>query len=504
MKLLKNIFSEGNAMEEKYQIHLQRTNHIMLIIHMVVSFFSCMGLTTQLVFSGMEPFLSILPLVLAIVFAISSIIMYINKKRTLFYSRFVVVGFSILYLVQLLMASGNKTYPYIIPFLVIMIFTMDSKFLLVANIIYALANVVRIAIDASHVIDFNKELESMMIEGIIVATTFVSTMAGTKIIKKFFDASMNEMQTMLDESKQINDSIMNVAVSVEVETEKAVGEVEEATKLAENLSYSMGNVSSGVQTIVDAIGLQTQNTMSIQDSINITRSETENMVTMMKEMQKDIGHGEESMNKLIETVNAASDGITEMDKAANTLRDKSKEVEGVVDVIVNISDQTNLLALNASIEAARAGEAGKGFAVVAEEIRQLSEQTRKETDNIRDILNELVGDTNILTGKVQENVELSETQDELAKEASGQFDLIRDKSISLSDSVNVVDNSVKQLKIANSDIVDSVSTLSASSEEISASVVEARDVSEKNVEIIRNFSDVVSDINNQVTDLKNH
>ena len=66
----------------------------------------------------------------------------------------------------------------------------------------------------------------------------------------------------------------------------------------------------------------------------------------------------------------------------NTLASVSEQVVEVVTLINAIADQTNLLALNATIEAARAGEAGKGFAIVASEVKQLSTQTQKATEEI--------------------------------------------------------------------------------------------------------------------------
>lgn len=61
-----------------------------------------------------------------------------------------------------------------------------------------------------------------------------------------------------------------------------------------------------------------------------------------------------------------------------------------------------MLALNAAIEAARAGEVGKGFAVVADEVRKLAEKTVKSATNIKDLIGNILQETQTSISKTGE------------------------------------------------------------------------------------------------------
>ncbi|MDE4910748.1 methyl-accepting chemotaxis protein [Methylobacterium sp. 092160098-2] len=89
------------------------------------------------------------------------------------------------------------------------------------------------------------------------------------------------------------------------------------------------------------------------------------------------------LHRATEGMRGIEEGTEEIGSRLDSFSTAALRIEEMAGTIAAISAQTNLLALNATIEAARAGEAGRGFAVVAAEVKTLSAQTAKATDEIR-------------------------------------------------------------------------------------------------------------------------
>ena len=93
----------------------------------------------------------------------------------------------------------------------------------------------------------------------------------------------------------------------------------------------------------------------------------------------------------------AREQAIEADAVVLKLADSLHRVGGVASVINGLANQTNLLALNATIEAVRAGEAGRSFSVVASEVKELSRDTARFTEEIASIIDSLRSDATAVT-----------------------------------------------------------------------------------------------------------
>ncbi|RYZ71614.1 MAG: HAMP domain-containing protein [Proteobacteria bacterium] len=100
------------------------------------------------------------------------------------------------------------------------------------------------------------------------------------------------------------------------------------------------------------------------------------------------------------------------------LSDRNQTIGEIISSVNNIAEQSNLLALNAAIEASDAGEHGRRFAVVANEMKNLADQAKNATVQVRSILGEIqkgINSSVMLTEEAVKRAESGKQQADLAE-----------------------------------------------------------------------------------------
>ena len=287
---------------------------------------------------------------------------------------------------------------------------------------------------------------------------------------------ISEVKTLINASTSLADKLGGIVTEVDEHADILDSSMASLNELAETNSTStnqirqvMDDLSSTAVTLADNVQSVNAKVNEMGGNMSAINSEAVTLNDNSDKMNRAGQNVSESMTLVLTSSHTASDIIAQLIEQVNETNKAIASINEAVELISDITAQTNLLSLNASIEAARAGQAGRGFAVVASEIKQLADQSSQGADSIKNIADNILEKSNrsvILTGRMKELAEQEQTDIGNAKESFDILNRIIEENAAIAQTVMDKTKNLEALKL---DIINSVSELSAISEENAAS-----------------------------------
>jgi methyl-accepting chemotaxis protein len=229
-------------------------------------------------------------------------------------------------------------------------------------------------------------------------------------------ATFTEMAESLGQMAQVAEQISDGDLTVEVKPKSdkdVLGKafatmVENLRRVTGEMQESIGVLSSSAQQIVatttqvasaatETATAVAETTTTVEEVKQTAQLATQKAKYVSESAQRAAQVSESGRKSAADSIDAMKQIREQMESIAESIVRLSEQGQAIGEIMLTVNDlaeQSNLLAVNASIEAAKAGEQGKGFAVVAQEVRNLAEQSKQATIQVRGILNDIQKATN--------------------------------------------------------------------------------------------------------------
>lgn len=209
-------------------------------------------------------------------------------------------------------------------------------------------------------------------------------------LEEIFAKMVDDLRGMISEMK-------NVSIQIQQTNTNLLGLVKKIVKSGEEIAQLTKSIAKGSEDqtlIVQKTSVSLDNGLNQMDEMVKQSSETVAKVNKAR-LQAEMGENKarQTANHLDDVLKQMSDHTEPMFRLAN----KVEKIRTVINIMDDIAQKTDLLSLNASIEATRAGEMGKGFALVADEIRNMAENSKRSSQDIKKMVEDILEDNKAVT-----------------------------------------------------------------------------------------------------------
>jgi methyl-accepting chemotaxis protein len=167
---------------------------------------------------------------------------------------------------------------------------------------------------------------------------------------------------------------------------------ESADLLLASGSDILATTTQMVSTTAETATTVAETTTTVEEVKHTAGLASQKAKYVSESAQKSVEVSQAGKKSVEETIHGMNRIREQMDSIAETivkLSEQGQAIGEITSTVNDLADQATLLAVNASIEAAKAGEHGLGFGVVAQEIRNMAEQSKQATAQVRAILGEI-------------------------------------------------------------------------------------------------------------------
>ena len=418
----------------------------------------------------------------AIILIASIVFFVLYKKRTR--GQYLMMACMILSYLVVMTGSVHVTYMWAFgpALLILVLLYSDTRLTFITSIGVLAINILYVPLFFTYSVEVEDRTFAVITDAVFALLLSFMAIFYVRLNSRQNSETIDEIEAAAAKQQEDAEVIRNISTQIGEKLEVANTAMEALAEKVTDSAEASSQISTAITNTAEAIQTQTQMNSSITSSLEDIAHQSRAMRRNAGEVTDNINEG----NKLVKTLNAKSKetSVINSETAVMTtnLQESAGTVKEIVDTILNISGQTNLLALNASIEAARAGEAGKGFAVVADEIRTLSENTKQSAEQISSTIDDLLAKVGTAAANMQKSVDSATEQGELITETGEKFEVILEKVSELTTRAGKISDNVEECVEANVKVMDAISNLSATSEEVAASA-------QSSIEISRNCED---------------